>query len=59
MVHVHRPSGGVEQASLMSWASARPSKIGGVGGVVRFLGSRAASQPSSTNRSRIFATVLG
>ena len=36
MVHVLRPSGGVEQARAIKWASARPSKMGCVGGVDRF-----------------------
>jgi hypothetical protein len=36
-VHRAQRSGGLEQASAINLASFSPSKIGGVGGVARFL----------------------
>ena len=57
-VHRTRPLGGLEQARAISLASVAPSKMRGLAEAGECLWVRAASNPSSTNRWRVRATVL-
>src|SRR5207248_5570120 len=56
-VHAFRSSGGFEQATAISLASAAPSSTRCRLGLSRVLRTRAASSPCSTNRWRTRATV--
>src|ERR1700680_4552475 len=52
-----RPAGGVEQANAINLASAAPSKMRRLAEFGECLRIRAASNPSSTSRWRVLATV--
>ena len=56
-VHRARSSGGGEQARAISFASAAPSSTRSRLGLACFFRDKAASRPSSTNRSRTRSTV--
>src|SRR5438105_15773548 len=53
-----RPAGGLEQANAINLASAAPSKMRRLAEFGECLRIRAASNPSSTSRWRVLATVL-
>jgi len=55
--HRPYPAGGFPNRIAISFASATPSNLQGVGGVARFLRSNAASKLAVTNRSRRVSTV--